>query len=37
MWLVILFIVIAGALSVPAIVVFIETMAALNPFRDPLR
>jgi glycosyltransferase involved in cell wall biosynthesis len=37
MWLVILFIVIASALSVPAIVLFIETMAALNPFRDPLR
>jgi glycosyltransferase involved in cell wall biosynthesis len=37
MWLVILFIAIATALSIPAIVLFIETIAALNPFRDPLR
>jgi len=37
MWLVILFVMFASALSLPAVVLFVETLAALNPYRDLLR
>jgi len=37
MWLVILFVALVSALSVPSLVLFIEALAALNPYRDPLR
>lgn len=37
MWLVVLFVVLASALSVPAVVLFIETLTALNPYRDRLQ
>ena len=37
MWLVILLVVFASALAVPSLVLFVETLAALNPYRDLLR